>query len=154
MKAFSESRRACICQVPFDVRLGHLPDNGCRICGCKGCHPDEILLRRRGYGPQRHGRDRNNSFRRGEYSRHRDDRPSGRERGNRVRERSRERDRDRDRERDNRDRERDNNKDNERERERDSGRSLKREREDRHVPKEKERERERDSRKVGSTLTR
>lgn len=46
MKAFSETKKACLCQVPMDVRLGHLPESGCRVCGCHGCHPEEKTTRR------------------------------------------------------------------------------------------------------------
>lgn len=31
MKAFSETKRACLCQVPVDVRMGHLPEAGCKV---------------------------------------------------------------------------------------------------------------------------
>eukprot|EP01099_Mayorella_cantabrigiensis_P007053 TRINITY_DN609_c0_g1_i1.p1 TRINITY_DN609_c0_g1~~TRINITY_DN609_c0_g1_i1.p1 ORF type:complete len:408 (+),score=84.46 TRINITY_DN609_c0_g1_i1:38-1261(+) len=48
MKAFSENKKACLCQVPSDVRMAVLPPDGCRICKCKGCHPDEANIRRRG----------------------------------------------------------------------------------------------------------
>eukprot|EP01112_Ceratiomyxa_fruticulosa_P020903 TRINITY_DN7246_c0_g1_i1.p1 TRINITY_DN7246_c0_g1~~TRINITY_DN7246_c0_g1_i1.p1 ORF type:complete len:345 (-),score=23.56 TRINITY_DN7246_c0_g1_i1:555-1589(-) len=47
MKAFNDSKRACLCQVPINVRIGVLPETGCRLCGCFGCHPDEINMRRR-----------------------------------------------------------------------------------------------------------
>ncbi|KAN0003430.1 hypothetical protein ACTFIZ_009590 [Dictyostelium cf. discoideum] len=46
MKAFSENDKACLCQVPSSVRLGVLPEGGCRICKCKGCHPEEFTKKR------------------------------------------------------------------------------------------------------------
>lgn len=51
MKAFSDHKRACLCQVPVDVRMGHLPEAGCKICGCHGCHPEEKSVRRSAYPP-------------------------------------------------------------------------------------------------------
>ncbi|CAI2378520.1 unnamed protein product [Moneuplotes crassus] len=39
MKAFSRSRRSCLCQVPKDDRRSHLPSSGCKFCGCNGCNP-------------------------------------------------------------------------------------------------------------------
>eukprot|EP00743_Colponemidia_sp_Colp-15_P005159 GILK01005553.1.p1 GENE.GILK01005553.1~~GILK01005553.1.p1 ORF type:complete len:330 (+),score=15.10 GILK01005553.1:30-1019(+) len=41
MKAFSDTHRACICQVPSHVRKVALPQEGCKICRCQGCHPNE-----------------------------------------------------------------------------------------------------------------
>eukprot|EP00741_Cyanophora_paradoxa_P001688 tig00000498_g1638.t1 len=41
MKKFSESGRACLCQVPSQVRRTEMPPQGCKVCGCRGCHPDE-----------------------------------------------------------------------------------------------------------------
>ena len=31
MKAFSETKKACLCQVPVGVRKGHLPEAGCKV---------------------------------------------------------------------------------------------------------------------------
>jgi len=41
MRAFSSTKKACICQVPAGVRVGTIPPDGCRICKCKGCHPED-----------------------------------------------------------------------------------------------------------------
>jgi len=46
MKAFSANGKACICQVPSSVRRRKLPDNGCVICGCGGCNPEDMRKRR------------------------------------------------------------------------------------------------------------
>lgn len=48
MKAFSENKKACLCQVPIFVRQSVLPSEGCTICKCKGCHPEEVLYKKRG----------------------------------------------------------------------------------------------------------
>jgi len=48
MKAFSENKKACLCQVPIFVRQSVLPSEGCTICKCKGCHPEEVLYRKKG----------------------------------------------------------------------------------------------------------
>lgn len=37
MKAFSEHKRACLCQVPVDVRMGHLPEAGCKVLLTLAC---------------------------------------------------------------------------------------------------------------------
>eukprot|EP01132_Coremiostelium_polycephalum_P000494 gene494-622_t len=60
MKAFSETGKACLCQVPSSVRVGVLPEGGCKICKCKGCHPEESGRKRGGSskgvgGPSRSG---------------------------------------------------------------------------------------------------
>ncbi|CAI2379385.1 unnamed protein product [Moneuplotes crassus] len=39
MKAFTKSKKSCICQVPKDDRRSHLPSSGCKFCGCNGCNP-------------------------------------------------------------------------------------------------------------------
>jgi hypothetical protein len=36
MKAFSKSNKACLCQVPQNVRKAKLPGSGCKLCGCLG----------------------------------------------------------------------------------------------------------------------
>ncbi|GAM24155.1 hypothetical protein SAMD00019534_073300 [Acytostelium subglobosum LB1] len=46
MKAFSETGKSCLCQVPSSVRMGVLPEGGCKLCRCKGCHPEELLSRK------------------------------------------------------------------------------------------------------------
>jgi len=58
MKAFSENKRACLCQVPIHVRHGVLPPEGCKVCGCRGCHPEEILMRKQGYSSRQSRSDR------------------------------------------------------------------------------------------------
>eukprot|EP01103_Thecamoeba_quadrilineata_P018011 TRINITY_DN663_c0_g1_i3.p1 TRINITY_DN663_c0_g1~~TRINITY_DN663_c0_g1_i3.p1 ORF type:complete len:508 (+),score=81.14 TRINITY_DN663_c0_g1_i3:112-1524(+) len=49
MKAFSDNSKACICQVPSYVRKAVLPPAGCSVCKCKGCHPNDIIARKRKY---------------------------------------------------------------------------------------------------------
>eukprot|EP01133_Synstelium_polycarpum_P012065 gene12065-14116_t len=51
MKAFSETGKACLCQVPSSVRMGVLPEGGCKLCKCKGCHPEELLGGRKPHKP-------------------------------------------------------------------------------------------------------
>lgn len=41
MKAFSKTNKSCLCQVPEDVRNTKLPSEGCKICGCFGCNPED-----------------------------------------------------------------------------------------------------------------
>eukprot|EP00825_Cyclidium_porcatum_P011201 TRINITY_DN15723_c0_g1_i3.p1 TRINITY_DN15723_c0_g1~~TRINITY_DN15723_c0_g1_i3.p1 ORF type:complete len:153 (-),score=24.79 TRINITY_DN15723_c0_g1_i3:149-607(-) len=41
LKAFSSNGKACLCQVPNKVRKAQLPSNGCKICGCNGCNPED-----------------------------------------------------------------------------------------------------------------
>jgi len=90
MKAFSESRRACICQVPFNVRKGTLPDDGCKLCGCNGCHPEELLYKKSGHFSREF--ERRNERRR-DYDKHRDDRHRDDRHRDSRRERSRSRER-------------------------------------------------------------
>eukprot|EP01117_Protostelium_nocturnum_P013623 TRINITY_DN50_c0_g1_i3.p1 TRINITY_DN50_c0_g1~~TRINITY_DN50_c0_g1_i3.p1 ORF type:complete len:218 (-),score=86.26 TRINITY_DN50_c0_g1_i3:115-768(-) len=41
MRAFSENGRACLCQVPARVRNSVIPEGGCKVCACHGCHPED-----------------------------------------------------------------------------------------------------------------
>ena len=47
MKAFSISGKSCLCQVPTRDRTAELNPNGCKICGCHGCSPQDRPLRER-----------------------------------------------------------------------------------------------------------
>mmetsp|Transcript_463 Transcript_463/g.431 ORF Transcript_463/g.431 Transcript_463/m.431 type:complete len:183 (+) Transcript_463:128-676(+) len=42
MKAFSSTGKACLCQVPSKVRRRKIPDEGCIICKCHGCNPEDL----------------------------------------------------------------------------------------------------------------
>jgi len=42
MKAFSESRRSWLCQVPKFDRRSQLPSSGCKFCAWQGWNPVDI----------------------------------------------------------------------------------------------------------------
>jgi hypothetical protein len=44
MKAFSKSGKSCLCQVPKEVRKTALPEEGCKICFCTGCNPQDYSV--------------------------------------------------------------------------------------------------------------
>lgn len=48
MKAFSRTNKACLCQVPKEVRQTELPVTGCKYCNCMGCHPEDRRSASRG----------------------------------------------------------------------------------------------------------
>lgn len=48
----SQQQRSCLCQVPSKVRKGVLGKEGCKFCGCHGCHPSDMPVMNKHYGKQ------------------------------------------------------------------------------------------------------
>ncbi|KRX01919.1 hypothetical protein PPERSA_05758 [Pseudocohnilembus persalinus] len=48
LKAFSETGKSCMCNVPNKDRRQQLPKDGCKKCGCHGCHPYDTRLAQKG----------------------------------------------------------------------------------------------------------
>lgn len=63
----NNDKRDCACLIPSSKRRSNIGREGCRMCGCRGCHPEDKSNSRR------RSRSRSSSYHRGRHNSRRSD---------------------------------------------------------------------------------